>query len=317
MIGRRNGIGCVARVRQADNELRTFARLATGADSAAVIAHDALGHRQPEAHAVCVAAPREAGMKHLPRLLGQHAGAALANHDFDRSGPALERHGDRAATLDVVQPVHNQVQQHLLDFLHVDDGPHRLVRAFQQDVFLLVLGPMPDHVDGHFGQLDEVGRHPTGVAFAGEIEQAAGDCRAAEGGVVRLADVVQHRLAAGFALAGGRGGARFERGRRAGDLRHRIVDLMCHAGRQKAHAGQLLGANRLARALLNAAIQVVANLLKAGGHVVHGRGQFGHFVVRVQNDAVIEVSFFNFPRPLDQHPQRPEDPEIQGAEEQQ
>ena len=85
---------------------------------------------------------------------------------------------------------------------------------------------------------------------------------------------------------------------------------MGHAGGQKTHAGQLLAADRLLGADLHLAVQVVANLLKSGGHVVQGLGQFGHLVVGVQADAVAELTRGHAPRAGNQHPQRPEDPAI-------
>ena len=74
------------------------------------------------------------------------------------------------------------------------------------------------------------------------------------------------------------------------DRSQRIVDFVGHAGRQKTDAGQLLAAHHLLGALLNLAIQIVANGLKSGRHVVQGVGQFRHLVVRVQHDSIAEFA---------------------------
>ena len=78
----------------------------------------------------------------------------------------------------------------------------------------------------------------------------------------------------------------FQRFGAHGDRSQRIVDLVGHAGGQKPHAGQLFAAHHLLGPLLHLPIEVVANLLEAGGHVVQGVGQFGHLVVGLQPDAI-------------------------------
>ena len=45
-------------------------------------------------------------------------------------------------------------------------------------------------------------------------------------------------------------------------------------------------------------------------------GQLGHFVVRVEMDAIIEIAGGHSARAFDQHPQRPEDPAIEQVHEQ-
>ena len=72
----------------------------------------------------------------------------------------------------------------------------------------------------------------------------------------------------------------FERLGAQGDRGQRVVDLVGHAGGQKADAGQLLAADDLLGPLADLAIEVVANFLEAGGHVVHRLGQLRHLVVR-------------------------------------
>ena len=109
--------------------------------------------------------------------------------------------------------------------------------------------------------------------------------------------------------------AAFERFGAHGDRRQRIVDLVGHAGGQKADAGQLLAADDLLGALLHLAIEIVANGLKARGHVVHGVGQLRHLVVRAQSDAIAEFAGRHAPRTFDQHPQRTKDPGIEQPDE--
>ncbi len=101
-----------------------------------------------------------------------------------------------------------------------------------------------------------------------------------------------------------------------GDRSQRIVDFVGHAGGQKAHAGQLLAAHHLLGAFLHLAVEVLAHCLEPGGHVVHGVGQLGHFVVRVERNAVAKFAGRHAPRSLHQHAQRVEYPGIEQANQQ-
>ena len=92
---------------------------------------------------------------------------------------------------------------------------------------------------------------------------------------------------------------------------------MRHAGRQKADAGQLLAPHHLLGAHLHLAVEVVANFLEPGGHVVHGLGQFGHLVAGVEADAVAELAGRHATRAGNQHPQRAEDPAVREPHEEQ
>ncbi len=154
------------------------------------------------------------------------------------------------------------------------------------------------------------------VAEAGEIEQLFGDFLAAEGLGLDHPQIAANELRL-LAVAGRdfRQPA-FERFGAHRDRRQRIVDFVGHAGRQKADAGQLLAAHDLLGAHLHLAVEVVANGLKAGGHVVQRAGQLGHFVVAVELNAIAEIARRHDSRALHQHPQRPEHPAIEQMHEQ-
>ena len=105
--------------------------------------------------------------------------------------------------------------------------------------------------------------------------------------------------------------AAFERFGADGDRGQRVVDFVGHAGRQKADAGELLVADHLLGALLDLAVQIVANRAESQGHVVHRPGQFRHLVVRLQLHVIVEIAPGHFPRAADQNLQRPEDPAVE------
>ena len=111
---------------------------------------------------------------------------------------------------------------------------------------------------------------PLGVAEAGEIEQLFRDFLAAESLALDHLQVVGDDLLllARQRLAGGGRGeqladAAFQRLGAHGDRGQRVVDLVGDAGRQEAHARQLLAPHHLLGALLHLAVQVVADVLES------------------------------------------------------
>ena len=82
----------------------------------------------------------------------------------------------------------------------------------------------------------------------------------------------------------------FQRLAAKGDAGQRIVDLVGHAGRQEADAGQPFGANQLPAALVDLTGQVAVQILQTLHHVVEGGAEFFHLVAAVHLDAVIEIA---------------------------
>ena len=109
--------------------------------------------------------------------------------------------------------------------------------------------------------------------------------------------------------------AAFQRFGAHGDRGQRVVDFVGHAGRQKADAGELLVADHLLGALLDLAVQIVANRAESQGHVVHRPGQFRHLVVRLELHVIVEIAPGHFPRAADENVQRPENPAVEEAHE--
>jgi len=92
------------------------------------------------------------------------------------------------------------------------------------------------------------------------------------------------------------------------DRRQRIVDFVRHPRGQKTDASQLLAPHHLLGPLADLAIEVVANLLKAGRHVIHRIGQLAHFIFGLEANAVVEVTGSDFPRTCNKRRQRPGNP---------
>ena len=69
-----------------------------------------------------------------------------------------------------------------------------------------------------------------------------------------------------------------------------IVDLVGHAGRQEADAGQPFGAHQLPAAFVDLPGQVAVHVAQPAGHVVEGGRQVLHLVAAMDLDAVLEIA---------------------------
>ncbi len=156
---------------------------------------------------------------------------------------------------------------------------------------------------------------PLDVAHAREVEQLLGDLLAAEGFVLNHPQVAADDVTSSARSASPSSSSSCSRP--SSDSLHMAIEASglliswaTPAARKPTLASCSLRTTCLVRSL-HLAVEVVANLLEAGGHVVHRLGQLGHFVARIEVDAMVEIAGRHLARALDQHAQRPEDPLVE------
>src|SRR5438132_11277861 len=106
--------------RKRDAELRATAGAgACGLDLAAVIGDDAIDNRQPESGALASALAGEERLEEVLEHLVGHAAAVVGEDYFGETRSGLEGDRERAARLDAIQRIGDQIEDDLLDFLGV------------------------------------------------------------------------------------------------------------------------------------------------------------------------------------------------------
>ena len=153
---------------------------AGGFDVAAVVGNDAMGDREPQSDSLAAAAAGKERLEDVFQHLRLHAAAVVDHpeHGVTAAGVQLDAH--RAAVVEAVQGVAQQVQHDLLDLLRIHRGDHR-PGGRELDVFPLVLADMAEHLEHAADQLAEFGVLAFARPDAGEVQQLFGNPLAAEG----------------------------------------------------------------------------------------------------------------------------------------
>ena len=82
----------------------------------------------------------------------------------------------------------------------------------------------------------------------------------------------------------------FQRFCAPGDGGHGVIDFVGNACGKETDAGELLIAYHFVRAFSDLTIERVTYLAEVRGHVIHRSRKLGQFVLRVQDDAMGEVT---------------------------
>src|SRR5690606_21337983 len=150
------------------------ALLALHLDPAVVLGHDAVGDRQAQPGA---AADRLAGVARVedPRQrVGSAAAAVVGDADPGLAVLGAGGDGDRAAVLDRLAGVDQQVDQHLVDLRQVALDQRQFAVVLLHPA--LVLEVVPDDVEGRFQALVQVrGPHRVAAPDVGELLEVLHD----------------------------------------------------------------------------------------------------------------------------------------------
>src|SRR5262245_53143919 len=104
--------------RQRDGESGTFAKsVARGDDLAQMFLNNAIADREAKARALPSAAARKKRLEQMLHHVVGHAAAVVRDDQTSFGAFYTNRHGDCSTWLDAVEPIGNQVEDDLLNFL--------------------------------------------------------------------------------------------------------------------------------------------------------------------------------------------------------
>ena len=220
-----------------------------------MLVDDPMSDRKAKPRALAVAALGEERLENVLEHVGAHSAAVVGE---DHLGHALV-----VTRVDLQRPVPPidssaltiRFENDLLDLLSVDVRHHRFSRM-EDDVLTSVLADVTDHLHDALDQAGQLDPLALDVVAAREVEQLLGDVLAAECFFLDHLQVIDHD-----ALVGVVGRLEqplepmVERFGAKGDRRQRIVDLVRHAGGQKADAGQSLRPHELPASFLHLLLQ--------------------------------------------------------------
>ena len=200
-----------------------------------MLAHDAVGNRQPESGALANGLGREEGIVNARQVLGSDAVAGVGHLGHHFPAVSTSRNGEPAAAAHGVSGVQEEVEEHLLKLELEPDDAHRLGVEFAAhlDAALLELVfEQRQHVGNDHIEIDDSSLRLFRGAGPRQVEQAVDDARGAEG---LLLDLLQHRCARIRRV-----GVLQQHLRVAGDAGERCVHLVRHSRGQQAERRHLL-----------------------------------------------------------------------------